>query len=208
MYPIELTVPKAEQEFAIRLGARWNEKYKVWYVPRTLNVEPLSRWFTAKSFPNLRSRKAWLARVLGSCPYCGESIALYGLMLPSGHQVLCPADEEGADAWEIAGEASQLYEVDYLSASIQGLLHVHAPTYRLGYSTILEQFYWMNHCSQCGELIEDDSCAMEFGSPLNPLDESMAEAIVLKEFQVEFEISCGSYSCGVQFIESMKRIQA
>ena len=208
MYPIELTVPKSEREMATRLGARWNEKYEVWYVPRTLDVAPLSRWFTARDNPNLRSRRAWLARVMGSCLYCAENVPLYGLILPAGHQVLCPGDESAEDAWDIAAEPSQLYEVGYLGASLQAVLQVHAPTFRVGYSAFLERFCWMNHCSHCRELIEDDNCAMEFGSPLNPLDESMAEAILLKEFQVEFEVSCGSYSCGVQLIEAMARLHA
>lgn len=206
MYPIELTVPKAEQALAMRLGARWNEKYEVWYVPRTLNVEPLSRWFTAKEFPNLRSRRVWLAQVAGACTTCGEQVPLFGLILPPGHETLCPGEQPCEDTWDITDEPSQLYEVSYLSSSLQAQLRLYAPTYRVGYSTILERFCWINHCSQCRERIEDDSCAMEFGSPLNPLDEAMAEKIILQDLRVEFEISCGSYSCGVQFIDAMTRI--
>lgn len=208
MYPIELTVPKAEHAMALRCGARWNEKYEVWYVPRTLDVGPLSRWFTAKSFPNLRSRSLWLARVISPCPYCGGRVPLYGLILPVGHQVLSAAEVESEDDWEIAEEPSQLYEVDYLGPALQAVLRIHAPCYRPGYSAVLERFCWMNHCPKCRELLEDDSCSMEFGSPLNPLDESMAEMILLKDFRVEFEVSCGSYSCGVQLLDSMTRVPA
>jgi hypothetical protein len=205
VYSIDLTVPDAERTLVLNLGARWHQKYAVWYVPRTLNAQPLGRWLTARAFPNARSNSLWLARVLGTCPWCENSITLHGLILPAGHRTLCPADEPSEDVWEVAEEPSQLFEIEYLSDTLQAALEVHAPTYRLAYSPLLERFCWLNHCRHCRGLIEDDDCALDVGSPLNPLDESMAARIVLQEIRVEFEASCARYSCGVQFLEAMAR---
>jgi hypothetical protein len=205
MYPIDLTVPETERGLALELGARWHQKYEVWYVPRTFNAQPLGRWLTARAFPNMRSKSLWLARVFGTCPWCENAVPMHGLILPAGHQVLCPADEPAEDAWEIAEEPSQLYEVGYLSAPLQAALQAHAPTYRLGYSELLERFCWINYCRHCRGLIEDEQCALEFGSPLNPLDEIMAARIGLQELRLEVEASCARYSCGVQLFEEMPR---
>jgi uncharacterized protein DUF5710 len=205
MYPIDLTVPESEHAMALQLGARWNEKYAVWYVPRTFNAEPLSRWLTARQHVNVRARTLWLGRVYAPCPICETSIPLHGLVVPAGHSALFAADDPAEDFWQVVEEPAQLYDVAYVSAALQAVLRVHAPTFRLGYSELLEGFGWMNYCRHCRERIEDQGCALDFGSPLNPLDEHMAAKITLKELRVELEATCGSQSCGVQFFDQMPR---
>jgi len=43
-----LNVPYAEKDEAKKLGAKWDSARKKWYVPQGVNVEPFSRWLTAK----------------------------------------------------------------------------------------------------------------------------------------------------------------
>jgi hypothetical protein len=205
MYPIDLTVPEAEHSAALQLGARWNERLSGWYVPRSFNAEPLNRWLTARDHINMRASALWLARVYGPCPVCEIRIPLYGLILPAGHHSLIPDDDPRQDVWEVAEEPAQLYDVAYLSTALQAALRVQAPSYRFGYSTLLEDFGWMNYCRHCRERVEDESCALEFGSPLNPLDENMAAEITLKELRLDLEVTCYSQSCGVPFVEAMPR---
>jgi hypothetical protein len=203
MYPINLTVPESERAMALQLGARWNERYGVWYVPRTFNAEALNRWLAARDCINVRANVLWLARVWAPCPTCENKTPLYALILPAGHRALIEDDDPVQDVWDVVEEPAQLYDVAYVSTALQAALRAHAPSYRLGYNALLEEFGWMNFCRHCGEGIEDESCALEFGSPLNPLDEVMAAKISLKELRLEVEAACYRQSCGVQFIEAM-----
>jgi Domain of unknown function (DUF5710) len=203
MYRIDLTVPESEHAMALQVGARWNERYGVWYVPRTFNAEPLNRWLTARECVNVRAKVLWLARADAPCPICETRIPLYGLILPAGHFSLDTGDDPAEEFWDVVEEPAQLYDVAYVSSALQGALREHAPTYRLGYNAGLEEFGWMNFCRHCHERIEDESCALEFGSPLNPLDETMAAKITLKELRVDVEAACYQQSCGVQYIEVM-----
>jgi uncharacterized protein DUF5710 len=205
MYPIDLTVPEAERAMALELGARWSEKEAEWSVPRRFNAEPFNRWLTARKHVNVRASALWLARVNARCPACATSIPLYGLILPAGHQSLITDDDPADDVWDAVEEPSQLYDVAYVSPALQAALSVHAPSYRLGYSAMIGDFGWMNYCFHCREQIEDESCALEFGSPLYPLDEFMAARIRLKELRLDLEVTCSRQSCGVPFVEAMPR---
>lgn len=40
----DLTVPYAEKDEAKKLGARWDAKQKIWYVPEGKDIEPLKKW--------------------------------------------------------------------------------------------------------------------------------------------------------------------
>jgi hypothetical protein len=150
---------------------------------------------------NIRSASFLIARRLGVCTRCGESISLIAVVLPPGHQTLDP----DADGWETAVLSAFAFYVDYLPDKVGRRLQLFSPSYRLAYSDETLDTYWANHCERCAALQSDHELFCEPGGVYAPISESEAAAIELTVIEAPFEASAAGYAYQPEFIEFMRR---
>ena len=91
---IDLTVPFAEKDEAKRLGARWDSERKVWYVPDGIDASAFRRWLPSEPDISVRSSRYFIAQTTKSCWKCSKHTSVYGFILPAGHEMLEPDDED------------------------------------------------------------------------------------------------------------------
>ncbi len=202
---IDLQVPFSEKEAARRLGARWDPRLKVWYVPAGVDAEPLRKWIPVPEPPNIRAGSYLLAESTRECWRCSRQTRVFALMLPAGHEVLDGEDDLACDEWQVAEEPTVLSYIGHLADPIPARLRALAPDYRLDFSQMTGDFYWMSHCEHCAAKQGDFETIEEYDSPFNPATPDHAAEILLREIPEPFAGSCGSYTCGIQLFEFMRR---
>jgi hypothetical protein len=199
---IDLRVPLDEKEDAKRLGARWDPRQKLWYVPDGVDAAPLARWLPVPEAPNIRAASYFVARTVRECWRCEAATGVVGLVLPPGHEVLWVADDPAEDCWELAEEPTVLSDVTDLAADVATHLRRAAPHYRVDFSQTTGTFYWMNHCEHCGAKLGDEYTFNTFGEGFNPATPEAARAIRLAATFKPFSAWCGSYTVGLDwFVE-------
>jgi hypothetical protein len=158
--------------------------------------------------PNLRSDTYFIALGLGLCEYCGRATRLLGLALPAGHETLdADADEphqEAADVWRRADALAFVFEVEFLSATVQRRLRAFSSHYRREVGEHGER--WLNHCEHCGAVQSDDALYCEPGGAFMPGSAAQATAVELLECPESFEAVAGGYSFEADHFELMRRV--
>lgn len=156
--------------------------------------------------PTIRAQGYFLAESARRCWRCSRPTRVFAIMLPAGHQVLCPGDDADDPSWEIAEEPTLLSGITHLAGSIPERLHRLAPCYRVDFSAATRSFCWMNHCERCWAKHGDPETLEEFDSPFSPATAEHASAICLREILEPFTARCASYTCGIPLFEVMRRI--
>ena len=92
----------------MQLGARWDPRQKVWYVPDGVDPAPLRRWLPLAQRPTIRSASYFLATTVRQCWRCCAQTHVWAIMLPAGHEVLYVEDDPTGDHWELIDEPTLL----------------------------------------------------------------------------------------------------
>lgn len=202
---VDLQVPFAEKDAAKRLGARWDPERRLWYVPAGVDAEPLRKWIAAPESPNVRAASYFLAESTRECWRCSRETRVFAIMLPAGHAVLDVDDDPACDEWQVAEEPTVLSYIGQLADPIPERLRALAPHYRRDFSQTTGSSYWMSHCEHCGAKQGDFETIDEYDSPFSPVTPERAAQILLREIAEPFAASCGSYTCGIELFELMRR---
>lgn len=200
---LDLQVPFTEKDAARQLGARWDPRQKVWYVPDGVDPAPLRQWVPVAEQPNIRSASYYLATTSRQCWRCRAQTGVCAIMLPAGHETLYVGDDPADDCWEVSDEPTLLSYLGDLTSAVSTHLRALAPHYRVDYSHTTQSFYWMNHCQHCAAKLGDFDTNNEFGVAFGPANATQAASISLREIFEPFAASCGSYTCGVEHFEYM-----
>jgi hypothetical protein len=203
---IDLRVPIAEKDQAKRLGARWDPRLRVWYVPPGVDDAPLSKWILAPEPPNIRADSYFLAESARECWRCSRQTRVFAILLPAGHEVLHVDDDPADDEWQVAEAPTRLSYIEYLPDPIAERLRSLAPHYWTDFSQTTQSFYWMNHCERCGAKQGDFDTVEEHGSPFNPSVQEAAAAVLLREIPESFAASCASHTCGIELFDFMRHV--
>jgi len=196
---IDLRVPFNQKEDAQRLGARWDPRHKIWYVPAGVDAAPLHQWLPAHWEPNVRASSYFLATTKRDCWRCTTLTRVVALVLPVEHEVFFVGDDPADDCWQVAGEPTVLSYIKHLADSVAARLHREAPYYRVDFSQTTEDFYWMNHCRRCEAKLGDFYTFDTPGRGFAPRTLEEAAAICLEEVPEIFSAWCGRYTCGLEW---------
>jgi uncharacterized protein DUF5710 len=205
MSQITLRVPFPEKEQARQLGARWDPRQKLWYVPEGVDPAPFKQWLPQTLEPNLRAASYFLASNKRECWRCEQQTAVHAIVLSHGHERLYVGDDPADDRWEIIDEATMLSYIDALQEPVPTRLRDLAPHYRLAYSQTTGGFYWMNHCECCGAKLGDNS-THEVGMAFGPTNSLEAAAIRLQLIREPF-LGWGSYTEDLPAFEEMQQFE-
>jgi hypothetical protein len=199
---IDLHVPFEQKDRAKQLGARWDAKRKVWFVPEGVDAAPFFEWRPQAPKFNLRSVSYYIAESSKTCWHCQHRTAVFSLVLPAGHEAAVPVDEEqegfgpndeydDADflawidspasiAWEPQEDVAAINYVSLLPSPVIARLMRRTTNYRVDVSKTTESAYWMNHCEVCGVKQGDFEMYHEPGGAFFPMDKQDAELISLE----------------------------
>lgn len=203
MSRIDLIVPFAEKDEAKRLGARWDNEHRLWYVPEGVNLSAFERWLPKS--PTVRSNRYFIAQSACRCWNCREKTKVFGFILPSGHETFEPY-EDGRGEWHRHDDLTIVYYVTDLFPSVASRINSFSKRYRLDFSKTTQSSYWMNHCEYCGAKQGDFHMYCEPGGAFSPTDEHSASGIVLHEFAEPFGCCAGTvYSDMDFFFECMQK---
>jgi hypothetical protein len=73
---IDLQVPFNQKDEARSLGARWDPRLKLWYVPEGVAAAPLAKWLPARQAPNVRSGRYLVLATTRACWRCEATTGL------------------------------------------------------------------------------------------------------------------------------------
>jgi len=205
MSHIALRVPFPEKEKARQLGARWDARQKLWYVPEGVDPAPFKQWLPQALEPNLRAASYFLASNTRECWRCEKQTVVHAIILPHGHERLYVGDDLTDDHWEVSDEATMLSYIGDLREPVPTRLRSLAPLYRLAYSHTTRDSYWMNHCERCGAKL-GDNFTHGMGTAFGPMNSLEAAAIRLRLIREPF-ICNGSYTYDLPAFDDMQRLE-
>lgn len=154
---------------------------------------------------NIRCADFFLAETARRCQRCHGCTRVVAILLPAGHEVLREDDDPTQDHWERSDEPTLLSYVNYLPERAGRAVRQLAPRYRLDDSRTLGYAYWMNHCEHCDAKLGDSRLHEHLGAGFDPATPAQAARIVLRSVSAVFEAGCGNYTCGVEFMDAMRR---
>lgn len=103
---------------------------------------------------NLRSSKYGIASTKTRCWKCAKQTAVFGLLLPAGHEVFQPSEfEDEPDIWEWVQAESETVYYDLQAvcpAVLKRLSDVSSGRYRMDKYRNASTETLMNHCEYCG----------------------------------------------------------
>lgn len=205
MARIELRVPYAEKNRVKQLGARWDARAKVWFVPPEADPAPFKAWLPVDPQPNVRGSSFLVATSTRPCWRCRRISQVVGFMLPEGHETIYIGDDPGEETWELAEEPTLVSYVEWLNAPVADRMRREFPLYRLAFSQTTGSHYWMNHCEFCNVAFGDHETFSEPGQGFLAFSLEDARRIHLSAVPESFLACCGSYSIGVTLFDQMRR---
>ncbi len=199
---IDLNVPYHEKDEARRLGARWDAKKKVWFLPDGADASALRRWIPETLEINLRSGRYFILKTERICWKCGASTAVYAFGLPVGHETLEVYDDDGdgPGTWEKAEMSAVPSYITFLTEEPRRRIQGMTPCYRLDFSQTTKSCYWMNHCEHCGMKQGDFELFSEPDEAFLPFSAARAAAIRVEEFREPFGAWAGEFAVDVEFL--------
>ncbi|MGC4087257.1 MAG: DUF5710 domain-containing protein [Polyangiaceae bacterium] len=218
---VELQVPFPQKDEAKRLGARWDNQKRVWYVPDGLDTAPFKKWLPKTRLPDVRAGYYYIAQTYEICWKCGQVSAVFGLLVPPGHETDEGRDGDGlefeSDAafeawanspesqeWEKSDTAAFIFFVSTLPAAVQAQMTKLTKSYRIDFSKTLDDSYWMNHCEHCDAKLGDHPMYTPPATTFCPDHERAAALISLHRVSEPIEACCGSMLLDPPFIECMR----
>jgi hypothetical protein len=147
--------------------------------------------------PNVRSVRYIIVLSRACCTLCSVVTAVFAFALPAGYESLnvdddTPDDESGT--WEAPGMAAILSYVEYLPESVADRIRVLTSHYRIDQDNHSGESLWMNHCQNCGALLDEEELHGDPNCPFGPLPCEGLEALVLHEVREPFEAWAGAES--------------
>ena len=203
MSRIDLQVPFNEKDAAQRLGARWDPRQRVWYVPAHVDPTPLQQWRPRTPTSNIRSPRYFLATTTRNCWRCAASTRVVAIVLPEEHEAFYVGEGPADDRWQESVLPVVLSYVAYLTEPVAAQLRPLAPHYRIDLSQTTGTSYWMNHCEHCTAKLGDFDTVCEHGVGFSPRTTEQAAAIYLEEIAERFDTSCGGYTYIEWFADAM-----
>lgn len=155
---IYLNVPFSQKDDAKKIGARWdNEKKQWWIFEGTASPDKYTQWVgelpTKSGLPTLPPTPTdeelssrfliapiWLSQSYTHCWKCGESTVVHCLTA-SG----MGGKENEEDGFGIVNISNLKAVVSQIAAEIKKF----APNYHIGFSKTLNGHFFINHCQQC-----------------------------------------------------------
>ncbi len=149
---------------------------------------------------NIRSAAYLLVQSVAVCGRCLQPTSAFSLGLLPGYERL--VDER----WESVDAGVLLFYVDYLPPEVILVAQELSLHFWLDYSAPTATEYWVNHCQNCGELLEDHELHCEPGGAFLPLGPRDAEKILLVEIRESFSAWVRGCSDELLFFASMQTI--
>lgn len=205
----DLNVPFHEKDEAKKLGARWDNAKKVWYVPDGIDVDPFQKWLPAELYPNIHAAAYFIAESQRACWKCSRSSRVFAFLICDG---LIFHNREGYAAWLKSPETSQwnkddtqiaIYYITHLAKTAQAQIKSLTRHYYPDFSQTIGSSYWMNHCEWCEAKQGDFELFEEFDTPFFPVDARNASRILLHPCHEIFEASAEWRAYEPGFFERM-----
>lgn len=220
---VELDVPFSEKDEAKSLGARWDPKTKVWYVPDGKEISPFVRWlpmqdnFDLEHEPEFRIRSPhyFLVESKSDCWKCGNRTRVFAFMLPEVHEQFQHSEDDEDEfslasnlgSWESYGYRGTISGVYGLSSLVAQQLRLHTEHYKSAYSKTAGRSYYMNHCEQCGAKLGDFFMHGEPGGAFFPTSPTQASRIILRKINAKFNANGSIGYTTPDFMEYMQLIK-
>lgn len=224
MARIDLDVPYSQKDEAKSLGARWDPKAKVWYVPDGVEVGPLAQWLPKVDESGLehehehepefcvRSPYYYVLESLSGCWKCNAMTRVFSFKLPEEHEEFqsFEDDEEefaptrGLGEWQSHGLRGTVSNVHSLSPRVRKQIRRFTERFKLAYSKTAGSQYFMNHCQHCGAKLGDFFMHDEPGGAFFPTSTEQASKMILVRVNERFEANCGLGYASDDFMEYMQ----
>ena len=207
---IELQVPFEDKDKAKKLGARWDPKKKVWYLPEGLDAHLFQQWLPKELRKNFISPDYWIAETISECWKCKSIMPFIGLLLSEKHildsgkeidEDIGPIGEEEFHrreegkiplGWRMSGVRGMPYYLEMLNPEALERIVKISPEYSIDFNNKAKSNYYMNHCPGCGARQGDFHAYCEPDGPFLPVERRIAERINLHYVQEE----CSGYAEG------------
>jgi hypothetical protein len=199
---MELNLPFEEKEEAKKLTPKpaWDNELKKWFIPEGVPSEPFSRWLPTPIW-NVRSDYFFIAKTRVKCWKCKQVTAVYGVILPIGHELLDSDKEKNLDILVKRHFVTTLSYISWLHPDTEGILKRDLPDHR--YS--VEENCYANHCDYCNAKQSDFYLFCEPGQGFHPTSKEDAYKIIIKQIDHEFTGVVGSFSEGVKYFQYFKQ---
>jgi hypothetical protein len=153
---------------------------------------------------NIRSAGFAVAWTDAPCRQCAKSTRVLAVVLPPQHEALVLDDENSAgDTWESPGCAAWLFHIESLPPPVVLRLQFLSPGFRRARSAPTQGACWVNHCANCGSLLEDHDLHCEPGGAFLPSDPQSGARIRLEVLPERLEAAAAGYSIEPHFMASM-----
>ena len=200
---IGLKVPYAKKDEAKKLGARWDNKNRVWYVPDGLDVTLFSMWLMPPNQikTNFRSRDFYVAESFQLCWRCGEKTRVYCFALPQGCESLgcheLEDDSKQGTGWEENYSQAFVYNIDLLNKNAFDAISSLSKKYYSKFQEMEDNFYYgefyhANHCECCSS-VQGDEFMHHPGNAFAGSDSQQGN-MIFHWFDLPFEAHVGIYS--------------
>lgn len=185
---IKLNVPFHQKDQAKKLGAKWNWEDKFWFITEQEDSSLFAEWLQDKSNNvNIKAPHYYIAQSFRNCWECSFKSQVYAIVLQP----------------ERPGEyAKILYFLQYLNEGAKKRLEKLTPYYSCDTTSMVDFFYWMNHCQQCKAKFGDFETIEEYSSPFRPKSIDEAKGINLHYVKEPLE-AFGDSSRKVAFLGYM-----
>jgi hypothetical protein len=201
MTRIDLNVPFHEKDEARRLGARWDAKKKVWFIPDGADASAVRRWIPEEPEINVRSRRYFVLKTERACWKCGASTAVFAFGLPAEHEMREVSDDgDKAGTWEKAEMSALPHYISFLAEEPRRRIQSMTSIFRPDFSQTTQSWYWMNHCEGCGMKQGDFELFSEPDEAFFPVSAERVAAIRVEEVREPFAAMAGEFGIDVGFL--------
>jgi hypothetical protein len=155
------------------LGASWDDVTKCWYLDAGVDQKEFQPWLDVESCSDdeltISSTEACVASAVTACSKCEAAIEVICLFCMTG----TIADEGYEPMTEFT--LSHIYAMD---TALARQLEIW-PSFHKGFSSLLQDSYFANHCPHCGTLQEDTFLHMEPDAPFFDIPHAPPDRITL-----------------------------
>ncbi len=164
---VDLAVPYEEKDAAKALGARWDPREKVWFVPDGIDPAPFNRWLPVDDTPYI-----YLVFANRTCWSCQKQTEVVGFGIPYSSLYYEDEDEDDCEGADYPG--TEMSHADSLAivnpigcvpSEIRACIEKRCG-YRKVFSKTAQEFQMANTCTSCGRL---QGNFMLFEEPDSPL---------------------------------------
>jgi hypothetical protein len=204
-----LRVPYAEKDEAKRLGAKWDNQTKSWFIPEGKDSLSFEKWIpqieqSPYVEPNIRAKGFYLVESKEQCWKCHKVTKVFGFLIPKGNKHIEDIydEDEGKNSIEWVTFEYDLFitYVKWLNEEALTIMKKFSSNYYYDFSKFIKDKYYINHCQYCGNNQGDHFMFEEPDGAFCPLSIDAAKQIKLYWFEELLEASAGGYA-GVNFLE-------